>query len=106
MSVAPITNAYSRRSVMDFVDVQFYPEYYSPMYKKPPSESKVSGLFLRPFKNDVWHYLMLVSVVEAILFGLVFGIIKKRRNQEQDIWDSVGFTIGSLCQRGEANIEY
>ena len=106
ISVAPISNAGNRRSVMDFVDIHFYPEYYSPMYKKPPYESKTSGLFLHPFKYNVWHYIISAVLLEAILFGLVSKTVGKIKSQKLHILDSLCLCLGTIFQRGKTRFSY
>ena len=107
MAVAALTRTLNREIYMDFVDVPFYIEFTTVALRKPDPDANTVGMFLRPFKLEVW-----ISILAAIpLAGVALmlntraygGIVLMTQKPAclRNSFDALWFSCGALLQQGE-----
>ncbi len=107
MAAAPLSRQMNREIYMDFLEVPFYIEFTTVVIRKPDPDANTVGLFIRPFKLEVW-----ISILAAIpLAGLALMLnvraysglspsVQKRAPILNPV-DALWFSCGALLQQGE-----
>ena len=106
MAVAAMTRQLKREIYMDFVEVPFYIEFTTVAIRKPDPDSNTVGLFIRPFKLEVWISILaaiplagVALMVNVRAYGGILRLAQKRpllRNSFDALW----FSCGALLQQG------
>lgn len=97
MVVAPLSNAYSREIVMDFVNVPFFIEHNGFLYRRPRSYDEMFYMFLKPFKGKVWLALFGSIPLSGFFVWILMVLSVKQQHPvcpkpQHSLW----FTFGAL----------
>ena len=107
MVVAPITRMTMREIYADFADIPFYSEFTTVVMQEPDPDASTVGLFLRPFKREVWICILaavpLAGVVLLLYVRAYSVVLPRRQNQTglDTVVDTLWFSGGALLQQGK-----
>ena len=107
MAVAPISRQPNREIYMDFTDVPFYIEFSTVVLRKPDPDANTVGLFIRPFKLEVWISILAaipLAGVALVLNVRAYGGISapaQKQARLSDSFDALWFSCCALLQQCE-----
>ena len=107
MAVSPSSRTLRREIYMDFVDIPFYIEFTTVALRKPDPDANTVGMFLRPFKFEVWISILAaipLAGVAVVLNTRAYGgivLTTQKRTCLRNSFDALWFSCGALLQQGE-----
>ena len=92
---------------MDFIDVPFYVEFTTVVLRKPDPDANNVGLFVRPFKLEVWISILVAMPLAGVAlmlnvraYGGISAPVQTRASLRNSV-DALWFSCGALLQQGE-----
>ena len=97
----------NREIYMDFTDVPFYIEFTTVAIRKPEPCANTVGLFVQPFKLEVWISILVAMPLAGVALMLnvrAYGGISapvQKRARLHNSFDALWFSCGALLHQSE-----